>query len=403
MRSAFARLVAPLAVLSVLAGCASGPTEEEQAAAAQVRLAELQASAAAARPNISLNADVIEQAAVYLAFTRDIAALRGGFSNAEEIQAALERGAAYDPQQISRGLVAYASILAMQSPAFVTGVQTYARDRDTRNEMVARIVADPSYASRLPGADEAAGLVIGVLEGDVAALRTAADSIENDAYAIQADSRRGWAGVTVADREGRIAEVRRLSERRMQASAQDAARLSAAAYAGSGLGVSGQRLRTPPYPPAVVNGLAIAALALLDGAGENARANTEALMYDRGSLDCLESSKLNLYQCMAASRPSYENVFCLGRHIVRDLGVCARGAALPAGIVTVDAPTQTRAAPAPTPVTPATVRDMTPQTTTPVPVQTPVPRIAPSVVQPQTPSQTTATQRLNSAPPAPQS
>ena len=33
-------------------------------------------------------------------------------------------------------------------------------------------------------------------------------------------------------------------------------------------------------------------------------------------------SKLMLFQCLAASRPSYEDMFCTGRHIVRDLATC---------------------------------------------------------------------------------
>ncbi len=40
-------------------------------------------------------------------------------------------------------------------------------------------------------------------------------------------------------------------------------------------------------------------------------------------------SKLNLFQCLAASRPSYEDMFCVGRHIVRDLATCTAAATIP--------------------------------------------------------------------------
>ena len=33
-------------------------------------------------------------------------------------------------------------------------------------------------------------------------------------------------------------------------------------------------------------------------------------------------SKLMLFQCLAASRPSYEDMFCVGRHVARDLATC---------------------------------------------------------------------------------
>jgi len=237
MRIALARLSASLLALTLVASCASGPTEEERVE--QARVAAEQARLAAI-PTVSLNSNVIQEAAVYLAFTRDMATLRGGFSDPQSIQDALRRGAAYDARQVSRGLVAYAAVLAMQSPEFVAGVRANATDRVSRNALVDRIVGDPGAASRLPGADVAAGLIIGTLETDVRLLGQAADSVENDAYAIQADGRRDWARVAVPDREGRLNTVRGLS-RPALAPAGEASRLSAAALSGSGLNVAAAR------------------------------------------------------------------------------------------------------------------------------------------------------------------
>ena len=59
---------------------------------------------------------------------------------------------AYDADQLSRGLIAYGAIIALQSPEFVAGVQQYAIDPAQRQRMVAQIVADPAYAATLPGA-----------------------------------------------------------------------------------------------------------------------------------------------------------------------------------------------------------------------------------------------------------
>lgn len=340
MRPVFPRRglsLAALAAAALLAGCASSnaPTEAEvQAARVAAEVAEM---AARTPPPIRLNEGVAQAAAVYMAFSRDMAALQGGFSDPEQIQAALRRGSAYDPGQISRGLVAYASILALQSPEFVSGVRSLADDQVTREKIVADIVADPRYASTLPGAEAAAGLVMTTLAADINALGRAANSIENDAYAIQAlyDPRRPWGVAEVTNRESRLEAAKFQSAMTMLPSAEEAARLFAAAHSGGGaLPVSGDP-RKPPYPPAVVNALALAALAALGYAGDNARANTDALQFDRVSHGCLSMSKLNLFQCLAASRPNYEDMFCLGRHIVRDLATCSRGAAMPAAIVTV--------------------------------------------------------------------
>lgn len=381
MRPAFPRRglsIAAVAVAALLAACASDTPTRAEAEAARV------AAEAAARlgPPIALNASVAEAAAVYIAFNRDMAALEGGFTSAAQIQDALRRGSAYDPDQISRGLVAYASIIALQSPEFVNGLRQYTGDPAARERLVARIVADPGYASTLPGAEAAAGLMMTALADDVRALGRAADSLENDAYAIQArhDPRRSWAVAEVPDRLGRLERAKTRSATPMLASAEQAANLSTAAHAGVGLGIVGGP-RKPPYPPAVVNGLALAALAALGSAGENARANTDALQFDPVSQRCLAMSKLNLFQCLAASRPNYEDIFCVGRHIVRDLATCARGAAMPAALVTVSD---------------VTTVDVPDKAAEPI-IITPVPAPEPSPAPPPRPD-ASVTGRLNSEP-----
>lgn len=388
--------IAALAAAALLGSCASNNAVTRAEAEAARVAAEI---AARSPPRIRLNQSVADAAAVYMAFSRDMAALEGGFTHPDQIQAALRRGAAYDPEQISRGLVAYASILALQSPEFVSGVRGMADDQATRERLVGRIVADPSHASTLPGAEAAAGLVMATLSGNIDALSRAANSIENDAYAIQAswDPRRPWALGEVRDRQGRLDVAKAQSAQTMTPSAEEAARLFAAAHSGGGaLPVSGGP-RKPPYPPAVTNALALAALAALGYAGENARANTDALQFDRVSQGCLSMSKLNLFQCLAASRPNYEDMFCLGRHIVRDLATCSRGAAMPAPIVTVsdvapDDPPPRRAEPIiirPTPADPSPPSPpvRSPAETAPAPRPEPTPRPPASI-----------TERLNTQP-----
>ncbi|HWQ85331.1 hypothetical protein [Brevundimonas sp.] len=340
MRSAMMRrgpLLAALCATAVLAGCASGKAEAE-AEAARIA-AEAAALAARTPPPINLNQGVAQDAAVYLAFAHEIAAIRGGFENPEAIQAALRQGSAYDPGQISRGMVAYASIVALQSPTFVAGVNQYGVNPTGRQKMIADIVADPRTASYMPGAADAAGLIMAALDADIDALSAAANSVENDAYAIQADGRRSWAIAHITDRVTRLEGAKALSGQTMLPSAAESARLFAAAHRGSGLAVpGGRRPRQPPYPPVVTNALALAALAALGAAGEDAHANTAALQSEPTSRNCLNESKLNLYQCLAASRPSYEDMFCVGRHIVRDLATCTRSAALPPATITVSDP-----------------------------------------------------------------
>lgn len=282
-------------------------------------------------PPLALNQGVADAASIYVAFIRDVSSIpAGGFQDAESIQAAMRRGAAYDPATLSRGMIAYGSILALQSPEFVQGVRSFAVDPTVRAELVANISRDPTYAATLPGADAAAGLIVATLNQNVAALTAIAEGVEGDAYTIQErrDPRRRWAVQPIANREVRLDSVKTISAGQMLPSAEDSARLFAAANSGSGLSLAGSA-SSGPYTPAVVHALAIAALAALGAGGEDARSNTEALSIEANAQFCLDMSKLNLFQCLAASRPSYEDMFCIGRHIVRDLATCTTEAVTP--------------------------------------------------------------------------
>lgn len=281
-------------------------------------------------PPVTLNEGVAQAASIYVTFIRDVGGIQAGFQDAESIQAAMRKGSAYDPATLSRGMIAYASILALQSPEFVAGVRSFADDPEQRADVVANLIRDPAYAAGLPGADKAAGLIVSTLGRDIAALTTIADAVEEDAYTIQErrDPRRRWAVAPISSREDRLESIKTISAAQMLPSAEEAARLFTAANAGTGLELTSAS-QAAPYTPAVVNALAIAALAAMGAAGDDARTNTEALSIETNAQFCLDMSKLNLFQCLAASRPSYEDMFCLGRHVVRDLATCTTQAMAP--------------------------------------------------------------------------
>ena len=356
---------AALVAAVILASCESGPSKAELEA--QRIAAELAARKA---PPVSLNQGVAEAASIYVAFLREARTIQpGGFPDAESIQAALRKGSSYDAEQLSRGLIAYGAIIALQSPEFVAGVQQFSVDPAQRQQMVAQIVADPAYAATLPGADAAAGLISATVGKDAIAMRAIAEAIEQDAYTIQgrSDPRRSWAITPIPHREVRLESAKTLSEVTMLPSAEEANLLFTAANSGTGLGIEPSR-KGPPYTPAVVRSLAIAALGALGAGGDEARVNTEALTREPNSEFCLSMSKLMLFQCLAASRPSYEDVFCLGRHITRDLATCTTEATQITTIIVGD-PQETGAAPARTPISVS------------VPQATPVPTPAAATTQ----------------------
>ncbi len=303
--------VAAIAAAAILASCS---TPEPEAPPPPPVVAPL--------PPVSLNQGVAEAASIYVAYVRQVGSIKAGFPDAESIQAAVRTGSASDPVQLSRGMIAYGSILALQSPEYVAGVRQFASTPALRQQMIASIVADPAYAATLPGADAAAGLIASTMGKDIEALTAIAEAVEADAYTIQErrDPRRRWAVSPVAHRDTRLQSAKTLSVPQLP-SAEDSARLFAAANSGTGLGLTPAQ-RSAPFTPAMVNSLAIAALAALGAAGDEAKTNTDALTTESNNEFCTNMSKLMLFQCLAASRPSYEDMFCAGRHIVRDLATC---------------------------------------------------------------------------------
>jgi hypothetical protein len=78
----------------------------------------------------------------------------------------------------------------------------------------------------------------------------------------------------------------------------------------------------PPYTPVVVRSLAVAALAALGYADDASLGQVMPILAEPNAANCLNMSKLNLYQCLAVSKPHYEDVFCLGEHVLADTGRC---------------------------------------------------------------------------------
>ncbi len=79
----------------------------------------------------------------------------------------------------------------------------------------------------------------------------------------------------------------------------------------SGKGLAARLAARPDLAasPVVSRGLAVAALSVM---GESGRAG--ALMSEPRSGMCVRVAKLNLYQCLAAAGPYYEDIYCLAQH-----------------------------------------------------------------------------------------
>lgn len=313
-------------------------------------------------PPLTLAPRVIELASAYQTYVRRASNISPAFSNGVAVQSSLREATAYEPRQLASGQIAYAAIVALQEPTFVAAVREFAADPATRARVRDSILRDPAYVVGFKGSDLAAGKVVAALNGEGARVRDVGQLVKKAAYDVQ---HQAWSKDKVPTPELRLEEAKTLSVVAIQPTEDEKTRLGSAALGQSPLTLPGDAL-PPPYTPGVIRGMAIAALAALgEGGAENVQ-YLEALAEDPNSSSCLKMSKLNLYQCLSVAKPWYEDVFCLGQHVLIDTGQCMTKASgdLPPPPVLIPAAIMPATPQTPVPAKPMTSAD----TATPVPV-----------------------------------
>jgi len=293
-------------------------------------------------PVVSLSPKVIEQAAAYRRYVVAATAISPTFADGEQVAQGLRVGAGYEPGQLLRGAIAYGAVVALQDPGFVAGVQSYGVDPEQRRTVAYEIMKDPAYVIGMQGSAGAAGLVMAALGEDGRKLLEQGKAIRQAAYDVQ---RAAWSKKEVASRAARLTLAKELSTTPLLGDEAETARLHQAVTQRGLLSITGQTA-SPPYTPVVVRSMAVAALAALGYATDASLEQVMPILADPGAASCLNMSKLNLYQCLAVSKPHYEDVFCLGVHTLMDTGRCVMRSA---GVPEPPEPAKLTAAVAPAP------------------------------------------------------
>ncbi|RAK54291.1 hypothetical protein DJ017_07005 [Phenylobacterium soli] len=306
MSSARLRLVlAAVATTAILAGCAQPAPPPPPPAPPPV-------------PSVSLSNKLLDQASAYRAYVDRAAQISPAFTDGANVAQSLKTGESYEPGQFLRGAIAYGAVVALQDPAFRAGVRTYAADADQRRTVAYSIMKDPAYVLGITGAQSAAGLVTSALGDDGKKLLDQGRAVKQAAYDVQ---HYAWSKSDVAARESRLAMAKQLSATPISGSTDITAKLELA-VAGSQPMTLAADPASPPYTPLVVRSLAVAALGALGYADDASLEQVMPLTAEPASAQCLNMSKLNLYQCLAVAKPHYEDVFCLGQHVLMDTGQC---------------------------------------------------------------------------------
>jgi hypothetical protein len=304
-------LTAAAAILTgVIAGCAEPPPPP----------------APKAPPPVAISSRLIDQASGYKAYMSRSTAISPAFADGAAVATSLGVAGSYDPQALLRGAIAYGAVVALQDRAFVSAVRVHAADAAQRQEIAYAIMRDPSYVMSFNGASTAAGSVVAALGADGRALYDQGGKVKQAAYDIQAFP---WSKAEVANRPMRLDQAKAAAP--LMGDTSETEKLRLALTGGQPAMTPLAQPAAPPYASLVVRSLAVAAVAAL-GYGDGPTDMFTPLMADAVGGTCLNLAKLNLYQCLAVSKPHYEDVFCLGEHAMRDTGRClmkSAGATMP--------------------------------------------------------------------------
>lgn len=311
-------LMAGLA-LTVLVSACSTPTSPTQLAAS----GDLQCKTSEAPETVALAASFYEDASAWRGYMSSAAAIDPKtFKDGKAIAASLKVGAAMEPKQLLRGAIAYGAIIALQDQTFINGTRGFANGPAQRQILIGELKSNPYRVTNMPGAERAAAAIMAALGEEGDKVLKAGSTVKQAAYDVQ---KQPWSKEFVPDREGRLAKVRELSTTPVKGSVEEVVRLQEASLTPSDAPATLQSASNSgavTWSPVVVRGLALAALAALGEAGDENVEQVAGLLSDEPSMFCLKMSKLMLYQCLAAAKPHYEDMFCIGQHELMDIGEC---------------------------------------------------------------------------------
>ena len=290
----------------------------------------------------SLSPRLLADAAAYQAYLDRATATSSNFTNAQSVSQALKTVAAYEVKALIRGAIAYGAVAALDNPTFVAEVRAAGASPENRRLMVGYLSADPSYALQFKGADGAAGLAQQAIGSAGLQLYAAGRTVKLSAYSIQ---HQAWSKQDIPDRPGRLNAVEAEGESALQPADDRVPALERAASGAAPLPISAPPAQ-PPYTPLVARAVQLAAIAALGEAGDDAYDRLTSLTVDDTTHTCLHIAKLNLYQCLAVAKPNYEDVFCMGQHVMMDTGACLVrnvGLSTPVEVTTTPMPAATPA------------------------------------------------------------
>ena len=295
------------------------PAVEQEAAPPPVATLERSAQV----PQVAIARRVVDAAGAFDGYVRRTVAIDPKFADGAAVARAVEVGSVYEPRQLEEGAIAYAALIALQDPMFVSVVQEVGENPRAREEFAAKLVDHPETVLSAKAARRAATRVSLILGQMGLKLISAGDAVRQGAYDLQAQA---WSKEPIAAPGERLARIKAESSVDVSLNPADTRTLIGGLTA-LRTGEDAQAQEAQAVSPVVTQGLALAALAVLGKAGDDQGERINSLLTEAKNAHCLQLAKMDALQCLAVAGPHYENAFCLGAHDMIEPGKCIASAA----------------------------------------------------------------------------
>lgn len=292
----------------------SAPGDIVIAEATNTKSGGLATGAAMKRSLSSDGADIVALVGEYNSYRRDLITIAQGDVSALSVKKAHQRLASRNYKSMARAWVAYQAAVASRTPAFNKEIQKKAKRNS--GKFLASLDAAPDNSLRFKSSGPAAQAVIRNISAENAQLAEMGNSFRQAAIDMQ------------QKKQPKLAINKTTMNRFVDPSRGDALMLASAGGAMHNDPRSNDKAR-----PMLSQMLTLAAhMSVNEPAGQSYAPSTATLVENKKGERCLKWAKLNLAQCLAATRNTSEEAFCTGRHALSEVSACWSYMAEPAGI-----------------------------------------------------------------------
>ncbi|MBD0426273.1 hypothetical protein [Aquisalinus flavus] len=273
----------------------------------------------------------LEKSAIkYVEFRGDLGLIEGSTIDSESaMRDAHMRLASHDPDALSSGWVAYAALVAADTPEFAKAIQESVATPEAKTAFLARMRMEPRSIRELPGADKAIEAVMMMAARDATKINSLGQSFIDRAYSMQ---NAAWAKKKLSEGMSRVYEARDYAATRERAGTP-----VLPAYVSAGVQLPALAQTTDrewqatwsneeavpqinPRATPIIDRVLV--LAVRYSVGEVTDPVVDGYAKSDQSRRCLNMAMLNFDQCIAATRTAYEEAFCIGEHGLNDVSGC---------------------------------------------------------------------------------